>query len=77
MNMKQATANAERVVRVQNGWLMLAVVVGVLLAGLGLLVLSFENGTSTTGQPHAGLIAASLLLLAVCVILRKGFFSLQ
>jgi regulator of protease activity HflC (stomatin/prohibitin superfamily) len=77
MNMKQAAANAERVVRVQNGWLMLAVVVGLLLAGLGLLVFSIENGTRTTGQSHAGLIAASLLLLAVCVILRKGFFTLQ
>ena len=77
MNMKQAAANAERVVRVQNGWLMLAVVVGLLLAGLGLLVFSIENGTRTTGQSHAGLIAASLLLLAVCVILRRGFFTLQ
>jgi regulator of protease activity HflC (stomatin/prohibitin superfamily) len=77
MNMKQAAANAERVVRVQNGWLMLPVVFGLLLAGLGLLVFSVENGTRTTAQPHAGLIAASLLLLAVCVILRKGFFTLQ
>ena len=77
MNMKQAAANVERVVRVQNGWFMLALVIGLLLAGLGLLAFSFENGTSTTGQPHAGLIAASLLLLSVCVILRKGFFTLQ
>src|SRR6266850_2340659 len=77
MNMKQATANAERVVRVQNGWLMLPVVFGLLLAGFGLLVFSIENGTRTTGQPHAGLILASLLLFAVCVILRKGFFTLQ
>jgi len=77
MNMKQAAANAERVVRVQNGWLMLPVVFGLLLAGFGLLVFSIENGTRTTGQPHAGLMAASLLLLAVCVILRKGFFTLQ
>ena len=77
MNMKQATANAERVVRVQNGWLMLPVVFGLLLAGFGLLVFSIEDGTRTTGQPRAGLMAASLLLLAVCVILRKGFFTLQ
>jgi regulator of protease activity HflC (stomatin/prohibitin superfamily) len=77
MNMKQVAANAERVARVQNGWLMLAVVVGLLLAGLGLLVFSIENGASTTGQPPASLIAASLLLLAFCVILRKGFFTLQ
>jgi SPFH domain / Band 7 family len=77
MNMKQAAANAERVVRVQNGWLMLPVVFGLLLAGLGLLVLSIEIGTRTTAQPHAGLIAASLLLLALSVILRKGFFTWQ
>src|SRR5258708_29266450 len=77
MNMKQTAANTERVVRVQNGWFMLAVEVGLLLAGLGLLVFSIESGTRTTGQPHEGLIAASLLLLAVCVIMRKGFFTLQ
>ena len=77
MNTKQAAANSERVVRVQNGWLMLPVVFGLLLASLGLLVFSIENGTRTTGQPHAGLVAASLLLLAICFILRKGFFTLQ
>lgn len=77
MNMKQAAANSERVVRVQNGWLMLAVVLGLLLAGLGLLVFSIENGARTIGQPHPGLIVASLLLVAICVILRKGFFTLQ
>jgi regulator of protease activity HflC (stomatin/prohibitin superfamily) len=77
MNMKQAAANAERVVRVQNGWLMLAVVAGILLAGMALLIFSIENGTRTTGQPHAGLLVVAFLLLIVCIILKKGFFTLQ
>jgi regulator of protease activity HflC (stomatin/prohibitin superfamily) len=77
MNMKQAAANAERVVRVQNGWVMLPVLVGLLLADIALLIFLMEDGTRTTGQPRAGLVVASLVLLLVCVILRKGFFTLQ
>jgi regulator of protease activity HflC (stomatin/prohibitin superfamily) len=77
MNMKQAAANAERVVRVQNGWVMLPVLVGLLLADIALLIFSMEQGTRTTSQPRAGLVVAFFVLLLVCVILRKGFFTLQ
>src|SRR6266478_6698101 len=77
MNMKQAAANAERAVRVQNGWVMLPVLVALLLADIALLIYAIEDGTRTIGQPHAGLLVAFLLLLLVCVILRKGFFTLQ
>jgi len=77
MNMKPAAANAERVVRVQNGWVMLPVLVGLLLADIALLIFSMEHGTRTTGQPRAGLVVAFPVLLLVCVILRKGFFTLQ
>ncbi len=77
MNMKQAAANAERVVRVQNGWVMLPGLIGLLFADITLLIFAIEDGTRTIGQPHAGLVVAFLLLLLVCVILRKGFFTLQ
>jgi len=77
MNTKQAAANAERVVRVQNGWVMLPVLVGLLFADITLLIFAIEDGTRTIGQPHAGLVVAFLLLLLVCAILRKGFFTLQ
>jgi len=77
MNMKQAAANAERVVRVQNGWVMVPVLVGLLFADITLLIFAIEDGTRTIGQPHAGLVVGFLLLLLVCVILRKGFFTLQ
>ena len=77
MNTKQAAANAERVVRVQNGWVMLPVLVGLLFADITLLIFAIEEGTRTTSQPRAGLVVAFLVLLLVCVILRKGFFTLQ
>jgi regulator of protease activity HflC (stomatin/prohibitin superfamily) len=77
MNMKQAAANAERVVRVQNGWVMLPVLVALLLADIALLIFSMEEGTRPISQPRAGLVVVFLLLLLVCVILRKGFFTLQ
>jgi regulator of protease activity HflC (stomatin/prohibitin superfamily) len=77
MNMKQVTANAERVVRVQNGWVMLVVVVGLLLGDAALLILFIQDGTRTSGQLHASLIVACLLFLVVCVIMSKGFFTLQ
>jgi regulator of protease activity HflC (stomatin/prohibitin superfamily) len=77
MNMKQAAANAERVVHVQNGWVLLPVLVGLLLADIALLIFSMEEGTRTTSQPRAGLVVAFLVLFLVCVILRKGFFTLQ
>jgi regulator of protease activity HflC (stomatin/prohibitin superfamily) len=77
MNMKQGTANAERVVGVQNGWVMLPVLVGLLLADIALLMFSLEDGSRIGGQPRASLVAAFSLVLVVCVILKKGFFTLQ
>jgi regulator of protease activity HflC (stomatin/prohibitin superfamily) len=71
------TANVERVVRVQNGWVMLVVVVGLSLGDAALLIFSLEDGTRPTGQPRAGLVVAFLVLLLVCAFLRKGFFTLQ
>jgi regulator of protease activity HflC (stomatin/prohibitin superfamily) len=76
MNMKQAAANAERVVRVQNGWVMLVVVLGLLLADIALLEFS-RAGNQESGQQPASVLAVFLLLLVVFVVLLKGFFTLQ
>jgi regulator of protease activity HflC (stomatin/prohibitin superfamily) len=76
MDMKQAAANAERVVRVQNGWVMLVVVLGLLLADSALLEFS-RAGNQESGQPAASVLAVFLLLLVVFVVLLKGFFTLQ
>src|SRR5208337_2194654 len=77
MNTNQTAANVEKVVRVQNGWTMLVVVVGLLLGDAALLIFSIQGGTQASNQPHASLIVACLLLLGVCVLILKGFFTLQ
>lgn len=77
MNTKQATANVERAVRVQNGWVMLVVVIGLLLGDAALLIFSIQDGTRTSGQPDASLVVVCLFFLIVCVIMLRGFFTLQ
>jgi regulator of protease activity HflC (stomatin/prohibitin superfamily) len=77
MNTNQTAANVENVVRVQSGWTMLVVVVGLLLGDAALLIFSIQDGTQASSQPHASLIVACLLLLGVCVVMLKGFFTLQ
>ena len=77
MNTKQATVNVERAVRVQNGWVMLVVVIGLLLGDAALLIFSIQDGTRTSGQPDASLVVVCLFFLIVCVIMLRGFFTLQ
>lgn len=77
MNTKQATVNLERVVRVQNGWVMLVVVIGLLLGDAVLLIFSVQDGTRASGQPDASPVVACLLFLVVCAIMLRGFFTLQ
>jgi regulator of protease activity HflC (stomatin/prohibitin superfamily) len=71
INLKQAEAITERSVHVQNGWLMFPVLVGFLLADIALLIFAIEKGTQTTSW------IVVVLLLPACVILSKGFFTLQ
>jgi regulator of protease activity HflC (stomatin/prohibitin superfamily) len=77
MNMKQAVANAERVIRVQNGWIMLPLFVGLLAADLAVLIISLGGGAETMGRWHTVIVVISILLLPVCAVLPKGFFTLQ
>lgn len=68
MTHRQATANRERVVHAQNGWIVLAALLIAALAAVGALV---------TLQPEplgAVLLASSLAVIAV---LSAGFYSLQ
>lgn len=77
MNTKQATVNVERAVHVQNGWVMLVVIIGLLLGDAALLIFSIQDGTRTSGQPQASLVVVCLFFLIVCVITLRGFFTLQ
>jgi len=75
MNTNQTAANHERIVKVQNGWIMLPVLLGLLSADIGLLVLAIKGDES--GQPNGALIALSIFFLFVWIILIKGLFTLQ
>jgi len=77
MNTNQAAANVEKVVQVQNGWVMLVVVIGLFLSDVAVLAFSIQDGTQASSHPQAGLIVTCLLLLGVCAVMLKGFFTLQ
>lgn len=68
MNTDQSMVNRERVVRVVNGWTILAPLTAILIADLAFLFLAKPNGIP--------LFVSCAALIAGAVLLR-GFFSLQ
>src|SRR5262245_19764744 len=66
MSRTQNGVNQEQEVRVQNGWMMLVVLLGSLIADIALVV--------TTERPFQVVFA---LIIPLIVILMFGFFSLQ
>jgi regulator of protease activity HflC (stomatin/prohibitin superfamily) len=76
-NMKQVAANVERIANVQNGWLMLPLLVALLLADIAVLILALGGGAQAMGQSHVAIVVVSILLLPVWAVSLKGFFTLQ
>jgi regulator of protease activity HflC (stomatin/prohibitin superfamily) len=72
MNTNQAAANHENVVRAKNGWVMLVLIIGILLADISLLATARQ-----LAQPNGVLLVFAWLLIPVLIILLAGFFSLQ
>src|SRR5262244_1446709 len=66
MSRTQSQVNEEQVAGVQNGWVMLVLILGLLVADIVLLIVS---------DPPLKVVCA--LLIPVFVILMVGFFSLQ
>src|ERR1051325_11721591 len=77
MNTNKVNAAHEQVVRVQNGWVMLVLLIAALLADAGLMVFAIKDGVETTGEPHGGLLAIAVIALPILVLLMTGFFTLQ
>lgn len=69
--LKQAAVSTERVVHVQSGWTMLPALVGLLLADIGFLIFALQSGASTWR------VSFLILLLPICIVLLRGFFTLQ
>ena len=68
MDANEGVANQERVVRVKNGWVMLALLLGLLIADIVVLFRS---------QPRGLVFLACLAFLPVIAVLLGGLFSLQ
>ena len=76
-NSKQTTASVERVVRVLNGWIMLPLLIGLLLADIGLFIFALVDGAETMGPLRTPLAILLILLFPVSITLLRGFFTLQ
>jgi regulator of protease activity HflC (stomatin/prohibitin superfamily) len=77
MNTNKVTAAHEQVVRVQNGWVMLILLIAALLGNIALMVFVIADGVQTTGQPHGWLLGIAALALPIVIILLTGLFTLQ
>lgn len=77
MNTNKVNAAHEQVVRVQNGWVMLILLITLLLADIWLLIFAIADGVQTIGHPHWGLMAIAVVGVPVLIILMTGFFTLQ
>jgi regulator of protease activity HflC (stomatin/prohibitin superfamily) len=77
MNTNKVTSAHEKVVRVQNGWVMLILLIGAILADVALMVFSIKDGVETTGQPHVDLLLLAAFSIPLLIILLTGLFTLQ
>ncbi|HEX4020432.1 MAG TPA: SPFH domain-containing protein [Acidobacteriaceae bacterium] len=68
MNPDQSVVNRERVVRVPNGWTILIPLIAILILDAVSLFLETQNPT---------LILLRIAVLVACILMLKGFFSLQ
>ena len=77
MNTESLTLNRERIVKVQNGWLMLPLTIVFFLASVATLVYSIAAGVRAEGHPIWMLFVLSLMLIPASIVLFVGFFTLQ
>ena len=77
MNTDEPSANHEKVVRVQNGWILLPTNIALCLGSIALLVYSITGGVPNVGHPFWALFTGAILLEITSVIFWLGFFTLQ
>jgi regulator of protease activity HflC (stomatin/prohibitin superfamily) len=76
MNTTQNAANQEVVIRAANGWMMLPLLMGLLLANIGLFIWSLTD-VSHKEDPNVALVIVSSLCFPVWIIMLTGLFTLQ
>jgi regulator of protease activity HflC (stomatin/prohibitin superfamily) len=73
----QALLNREQTVRVQNGWVMLVLLIGLLICDIALFVYSIAEGNAVQGHPLILPFFSCIVALVILIILMTGFFTLQ
>jgi len=77
MNAENQSANRERAVEVQNGWLVLPFVVALIPGSIALLIYSIAAGVRDQNHPYWGWMVLAILCIPTWIILLNGFFTLQ
>jgi len=80
MDTQGLAALREKAVRVQNGWIMLPLLVVLLLGDIALIIYCIAQGAGThhhRGQIDLRLLVPALVMLPVIIVLLTGFFTLQ
>src|SRR5260221_2304794 len=78
MNTNQVSVvNHERVVGLFNGWAMLVVLIGGLLADVAIVIFAIADGVVAIGHPRFELFIPGILFIPVLIILLAGLFTLQ
>lgn len=74
---EQFTSNRETEVQVQNGWVMLPVVIGCYIGAITLLVCSIVYGARMHAPPLWSAFIPGILLIPFSIVMTVGFFTLQ
>ena len=73
MSVNQGAANRERTVSVQNGWVMMVLLLGLLVADIAVIIAAGPRGVNAP----PGTLLVCIPLLPVIIVLMTGFFTLQ
>ncbi len=67
----------EKVVRVQNGWVLLPIVISLLVGAIALLIYSIAAGAHQKGEPIWWLFVGAIVVEITAILMCTGFFALQ
>jgi regulator of protease activity HflC (stomatin/prohibitin superfamily) len=77
METVHASLNKERTVRVQNGWVMLVLLIGLVIVDIVFFIFSIGAGVATQGHPLFELLIPCVVMFPVLIVCLTGFFTLQ
>jgi regulator of protease activity HflC (stomatin/prohibitin superfamily) len=77
MTNEQVVRSREQTVRVNNGWVMLVLWIGLLICDVALFIYSLAEGHRVQGHPLLGIFFPCIFVFVLLIISLSGFFTLQ